>query len=114
VRNATAVLALLVSLLAVGIFVGAGLTARMLPEVSWLEAFAAVPAAGLLAVFALSLAARGRAAHQRTLGRVGGEGVARAARGLGLVALLLTVSGALALGVFAVLVSTDGLTHAPW
>jgi hypothetical protein len=114
VRNANAVLALLVSLLALGVFVAAGLTARMLPEVSWLQAFAAVPAAGLLALFALSLAARGRAVHQRTLGRVGGEGVARAARGFGLLALLLTVSGALALGVYAVLVTTDGLTQAPW
>ena len=113
-RNAYAVLALVVALLALAVFAGAGLVARMLPQISWLEAFAAVPAVGLLALVALSLAARGQAVHQRTLGRAGGEGVARTARGLGVLALLLTVSAALALGVFAVLVSTDGLTHVPW
>ena len=113
-RNTNAVLALLAALLALGLAAGAGAAARMLPEVSWLEAFAAIPAVGLLALFALSLSSRGRAVHQRTLGRAGGEGVARTARGLGLIALVLTLSGALALGVFAVLVLTDGLTRPPW
>jgi hypothetical protein len=113
-RNVNAVFALLVALLALAVFGGAGAVARMLPEVTWLEASSAVPAVGLLALLSLLLAGRGRAVHQRTLGRVGGDGVARVARGLGLFALLLALAGGLALGVFAVLVLTDGLTHAPW
>ena len=113
-RNASSVLALVLSVLALGVLAAAGLVARTLPEVSWLEAAAVVPAVGLLALVAVSLAGRGRALHQRTLGRAGGEDVARLARGLGLLALMLTLSGALALGVFAVLVVTDGLTQAPW
>lgn len=113
-RNASAVFSLVVALLALGALVGAGFTARTLPEVSWLQASAAVPAAGLLALLSLSLAARGKALHQRTLGRAGGDGLARFARGLGLFALLLVLAAVLALAVFGVLVATDGLTRAPW
>jgi len=114
VRNASSVLALFVALLALGAFAAGGYAAHARPEISWLEAGAVVPFAGLLALFSLSLAGRGRAAYQRTLGRAGGEGVARLARSFGLLALLLTLTAALALGVFLVLASTDGLTRTPW
>jgi hypothetical protein len=114
VRNTPAVLALLVALLALGVLGGAVYVARELIDVSWLEAAGAVPVAALLAVLALALAARGRARHQRTLGRAGGAAVVRTARGLGLLALLLSLTAGLALAVFGVLVWTDGLTHAPW
>ena len=113
-RNRNAVFALLVALLALGVLGAAAYAAHLRAEITWLEAGAAVPAAALLALFALSRASRARAVHQRTLGRAGGVAVARTARGLGLLALLLAVTAALALGVFAVLVTTDGLTHAPW
>lgn len=113
-RNKSAVFALLVALLAVGVLGAAVAAARIVREISWIEAGAAVPPAALLALLSLSLARRARAVHQRTLGRAGGEGLARLARGLGLLALLLTVSAALALGVFAVLALTDGLTRRPW
>ena len=113
-RNASSVFGLLVALLALAALAGAGYLARERPEISWLEAGAVIPVVGLLALFALSLASRGRALHQRSLGRAGGEGVASTARGLGLLALLLTLTAALALGVFAVLASTDGLTRTPW
>ncbi|MBA2615156.1 MAG: hypothetical protein H0U90_05150 [Actinobacteria bacterium] len=113
-RNASSVLALVLALLALAALGSAGFAARELPEISWLEAGAVIPFVGLLALFALSLASRGRAQHQRTLGRAGGEGVARTARGLGLLALLLTLTAALALAVFAVLATTDGLTKTPW
>ena len=113
-RNASAVLALFVALLALGGFAATGYVAHVRPEISWLEAGATVPFVALLALFALSLASRGRAAYQRTLGRAGGEGVARAARGFGLLALLLSLTAALALGVFLVLATTDGLTRTPW
>jgi hypothetical protein len=114
VRNAHAVLALLVALLALGVLAGATYAARERPEVSWIEAGAAVPAVGLLALVSLWLASRGRARHQRTLGRAGGAAIVRLARGLGLLALLLSVTAGLAFAVFAVLVVTDGLTEAPW
>jgi hypothetical protein len=113
-RNLSAVLAFLVGLLAVGLLAAAAYAARELPGVSWIEAAGAVPAAGLLAFFALTLATRAQALHQRTLGRSGGEGLARTARGIGILALLLVLTAALALAVFAVLVATDGLTRAPW
>ena len=113
-RNTNAVLGLLVALVSLGLLAGAGAAARTMPAVSWLEAGAAVPAVALLSLLSLSFARRGEAAHQRTLGRTGGAAVARLARGLGLLALLLALSAALALAVFGVLVATDGLTRAPW
>jgi hypothetical protein len=113
-RNVSAVVSFLLALLAVGVLAAAGYAARERPEISWLEAAGAVPAAGLLAFFALALATRARTLHQRTLGRSGGEALARTARGIGILALLLVVTAALALAVFAVLVTTDGLTRAPW
>ena len=113
-RNTPAVFALLVALLALAVLVLAGFAAERLPEVSWLEAAAAAPVVAILALVALSLASRGRARHQRTLGRSGGAAVVRMARGLGLLALLLVATVALALGVFGILVLTDGLTRAPW
>ena len=113
-RNASSSLALFVALLALGVLAAGGYAAHVRPEISWLEAGAIVPFVGLLALFALSLASRGRATYQRSLGRAGGEGIARTARGFGLLALLLTVTAALGLGVFLVLAVTDGLTRAPW
>ena len=44
-----------------------------------------------------------RLEHDRSLGRIGGRGLATAARILGGFALLLAITGALALGVLAVL-----------
>ena len=113
-RNAPAVVGLLVACLALAALGAAGYVARTRADVSWLEAGVIVPLAGILAFVALALAGRGRALHQRTLGRAGGEGVARAARGLGLFGLLLTTTAALALLVFLVLERTDGLTRTPW
>ena len=52
---------------------------------------------------ALRLARRARFDYQRSLGRAGGVALATAARMLGGFAFLLAVTGALALGVFAVL-----------
>ena len=113
-RNVSSMLALFLALLSLGVFGGAAYVAREYAEVSWLQAALAVPVAALLAFFALSLASRGRALHQRTLGRAGGAGVARLARGLGLLTLLIAASATIALAVFAVLVRTEGLTTAPW
>ncbi len=113
-RNGRALFAFLFALVALAILAGAAYAASERPEVSWLEAGAAVPAAGLLALFSLSLASRGRAVHQRTLGRSGGERLARLARALGLLALVCAATAGLAFAVFGVLVATDGLTRTPW
>lgn len=113
-RNGNAVLSLLVALAALALFIGAGWAAKESGGISWLEAALAVPVVALLALLSLSFATRARMRYQRTLGRDGGLGAARLGRILAIAALLLTLTAGLALVVFAVLVSTDGLAHAPW
>ena len=61
------------------------------------------------ALLSLSLATRAQMRYQRTLGRAGGLGVARVARVLAIARAALTVTAGLALVVFVVLVTTDGL-----
>jgi hypothetical protein len=68
----------------------------------------------LLAFLSLSFGTSARKRYQGTLGRAGGIGIVRLARVLAMIALLLSLTAGLALLVFAVLVSTDGLAHAPW
>jgi hypothetical protein len=116
VRNAKALLALLAALLALGVLGAAAYVAQTqrFLEVSWIEAAAVVPAAALLALLSLSLAGRARDLYGRTLGRVGGRRLAGLARLLASLALLVSLTAGLAVGVFGVLVWTDGLTRAPW
>ena len=102
-RNPRAVWAFLMALLALAVLVGAAAAARLSGDVGLTEAAPAVPIGLVLAVVSLSLARRARFEHQRTLGRVGGVGLATAARVLGLVALIVALTAALALAVFAVL-----------
>ena len=113
-RNANAAFSPLVALLALAGLAGAGYVAEARDDISWLEAAGALPVSGLLALLSLSLASRGRAVHQRSLGRAGGGAIARVGRGLGMLALLATLTALLALAVFGVLVATDGLTRVPW
>ena len=113
-RNGNAVLSLLVALAALVLFVGAGWAAKESDGISWLEAALAVPVVALLAFLSFSFGASARRRYQSTLGRDGGMGMARLARVLAIVALLLSLTAGLALIVFVVLVSTDGLAHAPW
>jgi hypothetical protein len=103
VSNPKAVWALVTALLALGVLVGAAAAGRLLDQVGLTEAAPAVPIGLVLALVSVSLARRARFEHQRTLGRVGGAGVATAARVLGLVALIVAVTATLALAVFAVL-----------
>jgi hypothetical protein len=114
VRNGNAVLSLLVALAALVLFVGAGWAAKESDGISWLEAALVIPVVLLLVLLSLSFGTRARMRYQRTLGRDGGLGVTRFARVLAIGALLLTVTAGLSLLVFVVLVSTDGLAHAPW
>jgi hypothetical protein len=103
VSNAKALWAFLLALLALGVLLGAAAAARLMSQVGLVEAVPAVPLALVLALASFSLARRARFDHQRTLGRTGGAGLAAVARGLGTVALIVALTAALALAVFAVL-----------
>ncbi len=102
-RNSRAVWAFVLALLALAVLIGAAAAGRLLDQVGLTEAAPAVPIGLVLALVSLALARRARFEHQRTLGRVGGGGLATAARTLGLVALIVAVTATLALAVFAVL-----------
>jgi hypothetical protein len=108
VRNPKAIVAFLFSLLALA-FVAAGvLLPRLREEIEPLEALIVAPAAFLTALIAVALARRARFDFQRTLGRVGGDGLASLARVIGVVVLLISLTAGLAVGVYAVLVVVQG------
>ena len=67
------------------------------------EAVPAVPVALLLALGSVTLGRRARHLHDRSLGRAGNRVFVALARGLGMIALIVAVTAALALAVFAVL-----------
>jgi hypothetical protein len=103
VHNQKAVGGLFFGLLAL-VLLAAGVAAPLLVEdVGALEALIVVPAAALCALVCIALARRARFDFQRSLGRIGGERTAATARFLGVVALLVSLTAALAAGVFAVL-----------
>ena len=108
VRNAKALIALFFGALGL-LFLAAGvLLPRVRDEVEPLEALIVTPAAFLSALVAIAMARRARFDFQRTLGRIGGDGVAAVARALGIVALLVSLTAGLAVGVYAVLVLVQG------
>ncbi len=102
--NRKAVWGLVTALLALTVFGAAVGAARYYDEIRLVDALVAVPLALVLALASVLLGRRARAEHQRTLGRSGSRGFIAFARFLGTVALLLAVTAALALAVFAVLV----------
>jgi hypothetical protein len=104
VTNTRAVWAFLTALLAFGVFGGAAFAASHFNELRLQDAVVAVPLALVLALASVLLGRRARVEHQRTLGRSGSPGFIALARFLGTVALLLALTAALALAVFAVLV----------
>jgi hypothetical protein len=77
--------------------------ARRLAQVSLLQATGATCASAVLGLAALLLARRGLRNIERTLGRLGGEGVARVGRLLGTISLFLGITAGIALGVYALL-----------
>jgi hypothetical protein len=101
--NSRAVWAFVLAVLSLAILAGAAAGARLSSKIGLVEAVPAVPVALLLAVISLSMARRARFEHQRTLGRTGGSGLILAARGVGMVALIVAATASLALAVFAVL-----------
>jgi hypothetical protein len=103
-RNPQALWALVTALLALGVLAGAAVAARLLEdEVGLLETVPSVPLALVLALASLAFGRRARFLHQRSLGRAGSPALVATARGLGAIALIVAVTAALALAVFAVL-----------
>jgi hypothetical protein len=103
VENSKAVWAFLTALLALAVLIGTAVAAKMLSRVGLVEAVPAVPIGLVLAVASLSLARRARWESRRSIVPAGGTGLTTAARGLAMVALIVAVTAALALAVFAVL-----------
>lgn len=102
-RNPKAIGALFFGVLALGFLAAGAAVPRFVNEIEPLEALVVVPAAVVSALISIGLARRARFAFQRSLGRVGGDGIAVAARFLAVAALLVSLTAALAAGVFAVL-----------
>jgi hypothetical protein len=104
VRNPRAFWAIVTALLSLAALAGAALAGRMFSDVVGLyEAMPAVPVALVLALVSVALARRTRAIHERSLGRAGHPFVIGLARVLAAIALIVAVTAALALAVFAVL-----------
>ncbi len=102
-RNPKAVWAFVTALAALAVLLGGLAAAHYSGDVGLYEAIPAIPIGLVLAFVSVRLARRARLEHDRSLGRSGGRGLAAAARILGGFALLLSITGLLALGVFAVL-----------
>ena len=102
-RNGKAIAALFFGLLALAFLAAGAAVPQFVAEIDPLEALVVVPAAALSALVTIALARRARFDFQRSLGRIGGDGIAVAARFLGVVALLVSLTAGLAVGVFAVL-----------
>ena len=107
-RNSKAVSAFLFSLLAVAFLAAGVVLPRIQDEIEPLEALVVAPAAFVAALIAIALARRARFDFQRSLGRTGGDGLARVARVIGMIVLLLSLTAGLAVGVYAVLVLVQG------
>ena len=101
-RNRAAGFSLVVGLLAFATLpVAVGVT-QYRNDLRLVHAGFAVPVAAFLAGVALLLARRGRRRVERTIGRSGGEGAARAGLILAWFALYLALIGAISLGVYAI------------
>jgi hypothetical protein len=103
VTNAKAIWAFLVAVLSLGVFGGTAAVEYGEQEIRLDHALVAVPLTLVLALGAVVLARGARVEHQRTLGRSGSSSFIALGRLLGTFALLLALTAALALVVFAVL-----------
>ncbi len=93
--------------LALAVLAAAAALPRFVDSITPLRALIAVPGAVLLAVVSLALSRRARFDFQRSLGRIGGDGLALTGWVLGVLALLVSLTAALAVGVYAVLTFTQ-------
>jgi hypothetical protein len=95
-RNVRAGASVLVGLLAIAVVPGAIVAAEVLQRFELLDAGFAIPIAFVLSIAALLLARGARQRVERTLGRVGGRRLAFLGKALGLLALALACSAAIA------------------
>jgi len=79
------------------------LAARQLKDVTIVQGTEATCGSALLGLLALLLARNAQLRIERTLGRAGGAGLARAGKLLGLLSLCVGLTAALALGFYALL-----------
>lgn len=93
----------MLALLGIALPVVAYAAANQLASVTLVQATMASCGSIVLGAAALLLGRRGRRNVERTIGRAGGEGTARAGRLLGILALCIGLAAAIALGVYAVL-----------
>ena len=102
-RNDAARGSVVLALLGLAVPVAAYLAARRLGNVTIVHATGATCGSAVLGGAAVLLGRRGLRNAERTLGRVGGEGTARVGRLLGVIALCIGLSAAIALAVYGVL-----------
>jgi uncharacterized membrane protein YdjX (TVP38/TMEM64 family) len=102
-RNTRASVSIVVGVLAVVAVPLAIAASRYFDELTLVQSCASAVLAAALGVFAIVLARRGRETAQRTLGRSGGEGAARAGKWLGVLALWIAATTGLALAFYALL-----------
>jgi hypothetical protein len=102
VRNSKALVALLLALWAVALIVAGGVRTNSETAIDLLV-IASVPASFVVALIALSIARRARFDYQKTLGHRGGRGIAWLAKAIGVLALMLSFTGGLAVAVFSIL-----------
>ncbi len=106
-RSGSAWLAVLVGLLSLAALPAAILATRWSEAYELIDSAAAIPVAIVLGVASILIARRARARGQRTLVGVRGTRVAGFGRALGVVGLLLGITGAMAIGVFLILSAVD-------
>jgi hypothetical protein len=102
-RNDAARGSLLLGLLGLAIPPLAFAAANELQRVSLVQATGATCASAVLGATAILLARRAVRQIERTIGRVGGQGTARAGRLLGAISLFVGLTAALALGFYGLL-----------
>lgn len=102
-RNRAARFSFLFALLGVAVVPAAAAFAEWHDDLELVDSWPAVPVGFLLSALAVRLARRARRSLDRTLGRIGGERVARAGRVLGWLGVYIALTAAVALGVYAYL-----------
>jgi hypothetical protein len=103
VRNDAARASLACALLGLLLPVAGYVAARQFKDVTIVQGTEATCGSALLGLLAVLLARKAQFTIERTLGRVGGAGLARAGKLLGLLSLCIGLTAGLALGFYALL-----------
>ena len=102
-RNPRASASVVMGVFAVMVVPAAIAASRYFDELTLVQSCASAAVAALLGLFAIALARRGQEQVERTLGRSGGKGTARAGRWLGVIALWIAATTGLALAFYFLL-----------